>query len=157
MQVRPREERIAVPTPPIVCPQQFADAQERLQQTQQWSRRNTKGEYLLRHLMSCRRCGLAHGVRTNKRYGSYHCKGSDTLVQRRRPEPCHAPQARADHLDQLVWQDLRDLCVTSCSIPASCRRPYRVPSSSGRTAMPVWRVVAPSTANKRPFSSRSSV
>jgi site-specific DNA recombinase len=111
MQVRPREEWIAVATPPIVSPQQFGDAHERLRQNQQWSRRNTKGEYLLRQLVSCRRCGLAHGVRTNQRYGYYHCKGSDTLVQRRRPEPCHAPQVRADHLDQLVWQDVRELLL----------------------------------------------
>jgi site-specific DNA recombinase len=106
MQVRPREEWIPVAIAPIVSTEQFAQAHERLRHNQQWSRRNTKGEYLLRQLVSCRRCGLAHGVRTNERYGYYHCKGSDTLVQRRRPEPCHAPQVRADHLDHLVWEDV---------------------------------------------------
>jgi site-specific DNA recombinase len=122
MQVRPREEWIAVATPSIVSAQQFAEAQERLRHNQQWSRRNTKGEYLLRQLVSCRRCGLAHGVRTNARYGYYHCRGSDTLVQRRRPEPCHAPQARADHLDQLVWQDIRKLLLDPSILQEAVQR-----------------------------------
>jgi site-specific DNA recombinase len=110
-QVRPRAEWIAVAILPVVSPQQFADVHERLRHTQQWSRRNTKGEYLLRQLVSCRRCGLAHQVGTNGRDGYDHCKGGDTLVQRRRPEPCHAPAVRADHLDPLVWQDLRELLL----------------------------------------------
>jgi site-specific DNA recombinase len=66
---------------------------------------------LLRQLVSCRQCGLAHGVRTHQRYGYYHCQGSDTRVQRRRPEPCQAPLVRADHLDQLVWEDIRQLLL----------------------------------------------
>src|SRR5262249_30708254 len=50
------------------------------------------------------------------------CKGSDTLVQRRRPEPCHAPQVRADHLDQLVWQDVRALLLDPTILQAAVQR-----------------------------------
>ena len=33
-----------------------------------WATRNTKGDYLLRCLLSCGRCGLAHHVWNNGRY-----------------------------------------------------------------------------------------
>ena len=65
---RPRATWIAVPVPPIVTPELFDAAQERRARNQAWSPRNTQGEYLLRRLVSCRRCGRAECSSNNGRY-----------------------------------------------------------------------------------------
>ncbi len=106
---RPTEEWIAVAVPAIVSTELFAAAQERLGKNQQWASRNTRGEYLLRRLVSCGRCGLAHNVWNNGRYAYYRCKGMGTLICRERPEACHARQVATERLDALVWEDLRHL------------------------------------------------
>jgi len=104
--MRPPEEWIGVPVPAIISAERFAQAQERLAQNRQWATRNTRGQYLLRCLLSCRRCGLAHHVWTNGTYAYYRCRGMDVLTNRGRREPCHARQLPTARLDTVVWDDL---------------------------------------------------
>jgi site-specific DNA recombinase len=104
--LRPRDEWIGVAVPAIVSEERFGLAQQRLDRNRQWAKRNTQGEYLLRRLLSCRRCGLAHNVWNNGRYAYYRCKGMDVLVMRGRREPCRARQIPTDRLDALVWADV---------------------------------------------------
>jgi site-specific DNA recombinase len=105
-QLRPQEEWIGVPVPAIVSSELFGHVQERLARNQQWARRRTEGEYLLRRLVSCRRCGLAHRVTNKGRYIYYHCAGQDTLIARGRPEACHSRCVPTTRLDAIVWEDL---------------------------------------------------
>lgn len=63
-------------------------------------------DYLLRCLVSCGRCGLAHHIWTNGHYAYYRCRGADTLLNRLRPDPCRACQLPAADLDALVWADI---------------------------------------------------
>jgi site-specific DNA recombinase len=107
--LRPVEEWIGVPVPCLIDEARFELAQARLQQNQQWATRNTRGEYLLRRLLSCRWCGLAMNVWNNGRYAYYRCRGMDVLANRGRREPCHARQIPTARIDALVWDDLRQL------------------------------------------------
>jgi len=106
VQLRPVEEWISVPVPAIIPTELFALVQARLGRNRAWARRNTRHDYLLRRLVSCARCGLAHHVWTNGRYAYYRCRGADTLLNRLRPEPCRARQLPAAELDAVVWADI---------------------------------------------------
>src|SRR5215213_3987378 len=73
---RPPEEWVGVAVPALVAEDLFARAQARLARNRDRSPRNTRGEYLLRRLVSCARCGLAHRVWTNGRAAFYACPGT---------------------------------------------------------------------------------
>jgi site-specific DNA recombinase len=120
--LRPPAEWIGVPVPPVVSAERFAQAQARLARNRQWATRNTRGQYLLRRLLSCRRCGLAHSVWTNGRYAYYRCKGMDVLAMRGRRESCHARQLATERLDALVWADLCALLTDPAVLQDALRR-----------------------------------
>ena len=98
-----------MPVPSLVSRERFAQAQQRLARNQHWSLRNTRGEYLLRRLLSCRWCGLAMNVWNNGRYAYYRCRGMDVLANRGRRDPCHARQLPTKRIDSVVWDDVRQL------------------------------------------------
>ena len=120
--LRPMEEWIGVPVPAIVTSEVFEAAQARLARNQQWATRRTEGEYLLRCLISCGRCGLAYHVYNNGRYAYYRCKGVNTLVMRGRAEPCGARQPPTDRLDALVWEDLCQVLTDPAVLDEAVRR-----------------------------------
>ncbi len=119
---RPPEEWIGVPVPAIVSTERFAQAQTRLAQNRERAPRNTQGEYLLRCLVSCRQCGLAHGIWNNGRYAYYRCKGLDGLMARRRPTPCRSRQVATERLDGLVWADLCQVLTDPAVLDEAVRR-----------------------------------
>ena len=121
-QWRPQEEWIGVPVPAIISTERFSQAQARLAQNRQWAPRNTQGEYLLRCLVSCRQCGLAHGIWNNGRYAYYRCKGLDGLMARRRPLPCRSRQVATERLDALVWTDLCQVLTDPAVLDGAVRR-----------------------------------
>lgn len=122
MQARPAEEWIGVPVPAIVSPESYAQAQARLGRNRTWAMRNTRRDYLLRCLVSCARCGLAHHVWTNGRYAYYRCRGADTLLNRLRPESCGARQVPAAELDALVWADVCQVLSEPATLEEALRR-----------------------------------
>ena len=65
---RPREEWIPIPVPAIIDAATYQDASEQLARNSALSfRNNTRNEYLLRCLLTCRTCGLAMcGVTTQR-------------------------------------------------------------------------------------------
>ena len=120
--LRPCEEWIGVPVPAIISGERFAEAQVRLTQNRQWAKRRTQGQYLLRQLVSCRRCGLAHHICNHGIYVYYQCRGADTLIQRHRPEPCRARRIATARLDTLVWADLCQVLTEPAVLDEAVRR-----------------------------------
>ena len=112
---RPREEWIAIPVPAIVDAITYQDASEQLARNSALSfRNNTRNDYLLRCLLTCRTCGLAmcgvttSGARGRRQHRYYMCHGKDTLA-RDRAHPCPQPRPRAEELDAAVWDHVKRL------------------------------------------------
>jgi site-specific DNA recombinase len=120
--LRPSDEWIGVPVPALISPERFAQAQQRLARNQQWATRNTRGQYLLRRLLSCRWCGLAMSVWNNGRYVYYRCRGMDVLANRGRREACHARQIPTTRIDAVVWEDVRQLLSEPTVLQDAVRR-----------------------------------
>jgi site-specific DNA recombinase len=109
---QPAETWITVGTvPAIVSQEQFDQVQAKLAQNQSFARRhNTRHQYLLRALVSCGRCHLACTARTVHGQQHYYlCNGKSQAVHAHRDTPCPARYIPAEHLDEVVWQDLCDL------------------------------------------------
>jgi site-specific DNA recombinase len=119
---RPPEEWIGVAVPALVADELFARAQERLARNRDRSPRNTRAEYLLRRLVSCRRCGLAHRIWTNGRTAFYTCPGTAADSTRGRPTVCRAPRIATRRLDEAVWGDVCRLLTDPAVLSESLRR-----------------------------------
>jgi site-specific DNA recombinase len=109
---KPRESWIEIPVPALVDEQIFAWAQERLDENQRMSSRNTTEPTLLQGLLACEECSYAYyrtSTRTAKRKIYYYrCLGSDRY---RWPEgrKCASRPLRQDYLDNLVWEHVVQL------------------------------------------------
>ena len=110
---RPPQEWIAIAVPPLVSPETFALAQERLKLNQQLSARRTKHPSILQGLLVFAQCGYnlcrasRHAPGMQQRYHYYRCLGSD------RRHSCHcrctARPVRVEQLDNLVWEQIWQL------------------------------------------------
>src|SRR5262249_21329414 len=77
-------------------------------------RNNTRNDYLLRCLLTCKTCGSAlfgitypaAGGRPPHRY--YKCHGKDCAA-RDRDRPCPQSRVKADELDAAVWEHVKGL------------------------------------------------
>ncbi len=119
---RPADVWIAVTVPALVTPELFAAAQERLERNRAWSPRNTQGEYLLRRLVSCRRCGRAECVSNNGRYAYYRClsrAGDRTDEHQAR---CQEQSVPTGALDAVVWADLCQVLSDPAVLAEAVRR-----------------------------------
>jgi site-specific DNA recombinase len=108
-QARPAAVWIGVSVPALVTEDQFAAAQERLARNQRWSPRSTRGEYLLRRLVSCGRCGAAACVSNNSRYAYYRCMTQTAPDSAGPPTRCQPHAIPTADLDAAVWADVREL------------------------------------------------
>lgn len=100
---RPADTWIAVPVPAIVAPEVFAAAQDRLARNRAWARRRTQEEYLLRRLVSCRRCGRAESVGNNGRYAYYRCAPRAGDPANGHAERCRGQSLPTATLDAAAW------------------------------------------------------
>ena len=104
---RPEEDWIAVPVPPVVSEEIFAQVQAKLDANQQCAARNTRHEYLLRALVSCGACRLScTGRQVAKGYRYYLCRGRTDSLRAAQGQRCTARYIPAAQLDELVWADL---------------------------------------------------
>jgi site-specific DNA recombinase len=108
-QLKPREQWIAIPVPAIVDAETWARAQAQLARNAALSfRNNTKYNYLLRCLLTCRVCGLAMFGRTHAPTAtqperrSYQCHGKDCILSAR-PAACPSRVAKAEEIEAAVW------------------------------------------------------
>jgi site-specific DNA recombinase len=112
---RPREEWIAIPVPAIIDESTYQQAAaQRARNAALSFRNNTRHDYLLRCLLTCRTCGLAmfgvttHGADGRPRWRYYRCHGRD-CVSRDRERPCPQRQAKVEELDAAVWGHVKGL------------------------------------------------
>ncbi len=112
---RPREQWVPIPVPAIIDEMIHQHASEQLARNSVLSfRNNTRHDYLLRCLLTCRTCGLAmFGVTTSgagerRVHRYYTCHGKDTVA---RDRECRCPQARTkvEELDAAVWGHVKGL------------------------------------------------
>ncbi len=120
---RPPEDWIAVPVPPIISEETFAQVQAKLDANQQTALRNTRHEYLLRALVSCGVCRLSCGVRqTGAGYRYYLCHGRTDGLRVAQGQRCTARYIPADQLDELVWADLCALLTDPAQVASALAR-----------------------------------
>jgi site-specific DNA recombinase len=120
---RPPEDWIAVPVPPIISEETFAQVQAKLDTNQQTALRNTRHEYLLRALVSCGACRLSCVVRqTGAGYRYYLCRGRTDALRAAQGQRCTARYIPADQLDELVWADLCTLLTDPAQLARALAR-----------------------------------
>jgi site-specific DNA recombinase len=107
---RPREEWIEIPVPALVSEENFARAQELLQENKNRSRRRTIEPSVVQGLVSCQKCGYAFSrtsTRTSARKIHYYkCIGSDSWRKLGGPVCDNRRLVRQDLLDQIVWAEV---------------------------------------------------
>ena len=121
----PVEQWTFIAVPALITDEQFALAQERLSRNAHFAKRNTKKPTLLQGILVCRECGYAcyrtSTRTTNKRIYYYRCIGSDNY-RHVGGRVCHSRPIRADELDQLVWDEVRQLLEDPARVRAEIDR-----------------------------------
>jgi site-specific DNA recombinase len=114
-QPRPRQEWIPIRVPAIIDEPTYQDAKAQLARNSTLSfRNNTRNDYLLRCLLTCRGCGLAtFGITTYGKPGQavhrhYKCHGKDTAA-RERACRCTQTPAKVEESDAAVWEHVKSL------------------------------------------------
>src|SRR6201987_4300876 len=120
---RPEQDWIAVPVPPVVSEEIFAQVQAKLDANQQCAARNTRHQYLLRALVSCGACRLScTGRQVAKGYRYYLCRGRTDSLRAAQGQRCTAHYIPAAQLDELVWADLCALLTDPAHIARALAR-----------------------------------
>lgn len=121
----PVEQWTFIPVPPLISEEQFALCQERLSSNAHYAKRNAKSPTLLQGILVCRECGYAcyrtSTRTTNKRIYYYRCIGSDNY-RHVGGRVCHSRPIRADELDGLVWDHVRELLEDPALVRAEIDR-----------------------------------
>lgn len=111
--------------PAIITPEIFDKAQLQLARNAEVARKMyqpASRRYLLRTLVKCGECGLGmvairlQSICKKYEYLYYECKGHSSLTVGRTTK-CGSKRARADRLDEVVWQTLGQLLRTPDMIP----------------------------------------
>ena len=125
--MRPREQWIAIPVPPIIDQELWDRAQAQLARNARLSfRNNQKHNHLLRCLLTCGACGLAmHGVARITAAGvvrsTYRCAGKD-CVMTARETACPRAQVDGDELETAIWMHVRALLADPEQLLVQFRR-----------------------------------
>ncbi|WP_263382003.1 recombinase family protein [Granulicella arctica] len=107
---RAREEWIEIPVPALVSEEDFARAQELLQENKIRSRRRTIEPSIVQGLVSCQKCGYAFSrtstYTTARKIHYYKCIGSDSWRKLGGPVCDNRRLVRQDLLDQIIWNEV---------------------------------------------------
>ncbi|MCE3239400.1 MAG: site-specific recombinase, invertase Pin [Gammaproteobacteria bacterium] len=107
----PREKWIFIPVPSIIEQTLFEAVQEQLEENKRLKRqRKTGARYLLQGLVVCNLCGYAYFGNTAMRFckhNYYTCSGARAYPNRDRV--CYNPSIRAEALEKLVWEEVKNL------------------------------------------------
>ena len=112
--LRPREEWITIPVPPLIDAATFRRAQEQMKTNHAFARRNLRraGEYLLRGLASCGVCDRSLLAHSRGKHTYYHCTGGVDPVAAQITRRCPAPMVYAPDLDDLVWEKISEFLAS---------------------------------------------
>ena len=109
---RPESEWIGIPVPTIVTDAIFEAAQRVCRDNSKWSpRRAEPGAWLLRGLLRCGSCGCSmcclktRSGQESIRY--YRCHKYDPIAAGGRDRVCQERQARANEVDEIVFEQVR--------------------------------------------------
>lgn len=108
--VRPKDQWIIIPVPPIVSEEDQIAAREKLTSNKRNSPRKTKYHYLLRRLVVCGECGRKMTCISQRakgkdlRYPYYACVSKEWVQP---DQQCRARGVRADWLDDSVWDSMK--------------------------------------------------
>jgi site-specific DNA recombinase len=137
-QLKPREQWIPISVPALVGADTWDRAQAQLERNAALSfRNNTKYNYLLRCLLTCRTCGLAMFGRTYRATGSqaerryYQCRGKDCVLTAR-PERCPSRNVKAEEIEAVVWDHVAGLLADPARLVAQFARFAAVEGGSDR-------------------------
>jgi site-specific DNA recombinase len=146
-QPRPREEWIPIRVPAIIDESTHQDSQSQLARNSALSfRNNTRNDYLLRCLLTCRTCGLAmfgitthDGSTSQREHRYYKCHGKDT-VARDRECRCTQTPAKADELDAAVWGHVKGLLEDPAALATRFEELARLSEAKdgGKAAVQRW-------------------
>jgi site-specific DNA recombinase len=127
-QLKPRNLWIAISVPALVEADTWDRAQGQLARNAALSfRNNTKYNYLLRCLLTCRACGLAMFGRTYKATASqperryYQCHGKDCVLTAR-PARCPSRNIKAVEIEAAVWDHVAGLLADPGQLMAQFAR-----------------------------------
>src|SRR5271165_5423411 len=135
---RPRQEWTEITVPSLVDEDTFARVQQRLEDNKKFATRGSKVPSLLQGLAACAACGYGYyrtSTRTARRKIYYYrCLGSDDY-RYEGGRVCGNKPARADYLDQVVWDHITGLLAD----PAPIRAEITKRLEQARTSDPVTR------------------
>jgi site-specific DNA recombinase len=134
---RPREEWIEIPVPALVTEENFARAQELLQENKIRSRRRTITPSVVQGLVSCAKCGYAFSRTSTytsaRKIHYYKCIGSDGWRKLGGPVCDNGRLVRQELLDQIVWSEVIRLLEEPALIQQELDRRLEVARSSDPT------------------------
>ena len=111
--VRPADEWVPIPVPPIIDEQMFSAASKAMMDNTKWSpRRAEPGQWLLKGLVRCGVCGVGTNAhRMRGRNGSWHryyyCRNHDPIRAGGADRRCPERNIRAEALDSYVFDRVR--------------------------------------------------
>ena len=97
--LRPRDQWISIPVPPIIDRGTWEEAQERLEHNRKLLRRRTQHQYLLSGILVCAGCGYAYGGEFSKEKRYYRDGGRKH------------PTLGADSVERRVWEAVKSLLL----------------------------------------------
>jgi site-specific DNA recombinase len=138
-----RQQWIEIAVPALVDPATFAAAQAQLDENRRRKRASLRGpRWLLQGLTVCRCCGYAYYVKTSAlsptdrskgRRHYYRCIGADAH-RFNGVSKCSNPTVRGDLLEQVVWDQVRQLLEDPSRVAHEYRR--RIDQASDTAAPP---------------------
>jgi len=119
---RRKDDTIPGYCPPIISVEIFTKAGNILTQNQLCSTRNGHREYLLRGLIKCDICGKTFcgsyslvGPTRSKEKAYYQCNGKTQWRKLGKPR-CSAPSLRAEEIESVVWEDIKNFCKSPSTV-----------------------------------------
>jgi len=109
---RPNGGLLSVAVPPIIGPEIWDLAQQRLMENREKSPRNLKYEYLLNQRLHCGTCGAKVGcdpARGAKLYHYYRCKATGRTPLLDYAHTCDLPNFRVDQVEPKLWAWIKSL------------------------------------------------
>jgi site-specific DNA recombinase len=138
-----REEWIEIAVPALVDPATFAAARAQLDENRRRKRASLRGSrWLLQGLTVCRCCGYAYYAKTSalsptdRSKGTrhyYRCIGADAH-RFNGASKCSNPTVRGDRLEQMVWDQVRELLEDPSRVAHEYHR--RIGQASDRAGPP---------------------